>query len=52
MHRPYVPHVRPFLFVGSLLLFIGSTWGAGWAIASTVGLMLFCGWWVVAALDT
>jgi hypothetical protein len=29
MHRPHTPHVRPFLFVGSLLPFIGSTWGAG-----------------------
>ena len=52
MHRPHAPHVRPFPFVGSLLCFIGSTWGVGWAIASTVGLMLLCGWWVVGALDT
>jgi hypothetical protein len=52
MHRPQEPHVRPFLFVGSLWLFIGSTWGVGWATASTVALGLFCGWWVVGALDT
>lgn len=37
MHRPHVPHVRPFLFVGSLLCFIGSTWGMGWAVATAVG---------------
>jgi hypothetical protein len=52
MHRPHALRVRPFLFVGSLWLFIGSTWGVGWAIATAIGLMLFCGWWVVGALDT
>lgn len=46
------PDYRPLMFISSLFLFIGSTWGVGWAIASTVGLMLLCGWWVVGALDT
>jgi len=40
------------MFISSLLLFMGSTCGVGWAIASTVGLILLCGWWVVGALDT
>jgi hypothetical protein len=52
MHRPHAPNIRPFLFVGSLWLFINSTCGVGWAIASTVGLILLCGWWVVGALNT
>jgi hypothetical protein len=52
MHRPHAPNFRPFLFVGSLWLFIGSTWGVGWAIATAVGLILLCGWCVVGALDT
>jgi hypothetical protein len=50
MYRPYSSNVRPFLSVGSLLLFIGGTWGAKWAVATAIGLMLFCGWWVVATL--
>ena len=52
MHRPHTPHVRPFLFVGSLLLFIASTWDAGWTVATSIGLSLCWGWWVVGTLCT
>jgi hypothetical protein len=50
MHRPHVPHVRPFLFVGSLLLFVGSTWGVKWAIVTATGLALCWGWLVAGTL--
>jgi hypothetical protein len=51
MHRPHTPNIRPFLFVGSLLCFIGSTWGMGWAIATAAGLVLCWGWWGVGPLS-
>ena len=39
MQPPHSPDFRPLLFIGSLWLFIGSTWGVGWAVATTVGLI-------------
>jgi hypothetical protein len=44
------PDYRPLVFISSLFLFIGSTWGVWWAIANSVGLGLCWGWWVVGTL--
>jgi hypothetical protein len=44
------PDYRPLMFISSLLLFMGSTWGAKWAVVTATGLILCWGWWVVGTL--